>query len=311
MKKQSLRRRSVSATPIPVRHQLEHEVPTVIHHPEEKMTALARLTHRIILDPGKYVTWALGILVVVLGIVVASNWTSTSRTKTTEVWTKLDTATKPEDLTDTAKEYPGTIASEWAFVRAANEYYNTAMGDLPNNREVAISNLKRALDLYEQVATEAPKDSYQARAALIGKARCLEARNELPKAIEQYELVVKNWPDSPEAEQAKKLAEALKKPDAAAFYKELYAYNPPKVTLPPLGNERLNFPGGTSGLPGSFPRRDQPRRQNARTARSNSARHQRNSARAGSRSARKRLHAREKSRSESAPVAIHVGQASA
>jgi hypothetical protein len=255
MKKQSLRRRSVSATPIPVRHQLEHEVPTVIHHPEEKMTALARFTHRVIKDPGKYLTWVLGILLVVLAIVIASNWTSSSRTKTTQVWTKLDSATKPEDLTDTAKEYPGTIASEWAFVRAANEYYNTAMGDLPNNREVAVSSLRKALDLFEQVVKEAPIDSYQARAALIGKARCLEARNELAKAIEQYDLVVKNWPNSPEADQAKKLAEAIKKPEATAFYQELYAYNPPKVTLPPLGNESLNFPGrpgaGTLSSPGA------------------------------------------------------------
>ena len=53
------------------------------------------------------------------------------------------------------------------------------MGDLPNNRDVAVSNLKRALALYEQVEKEAPKDSFQARAALLGKARCLEARNEL------------------------------------------------------------------------------------------------------------------------------------
>ena len=140
-----------------MRHQLEHEVPTVIHHPEEKMTALARLTHRVIKDPGKYASWALGILVVVLVIVIASNWTSSSSTKTTQVWTKLDSATKPEDLTETAKAYPGTVASEWAFVRAANEYYNTAMGDLPNNREVAVSNLRKALDLYEQVAKEARK----------------------------------------------------------------------------------------------------------------------------------------------------------
>jgi hypothetical protein len=254
MKKQPLRRRSVSATPIPVRHQFDHEVPTVIHHPEEKMTALARLTHRVIKDPGKYTTWVFGILVLGLAIVVASNWTSSSGPKTQAVWTKLDSATKPEDLTETAKEYPGTAASQWANVRAANEYYSTAMGDLPNNREVAISNLRRALDLYEQVAKDAPQDSYQARVAVIGKARCREARNELAKAIEQYELVIKNWPDSHEAEQAKKLVESLKKPEAAAFYKELYAYSPPKVTLPPPpGSDNLNLPGGSRGLPPGFP----------------------------------------------------------
>ncbi len=127
------------------------------------------------------------------------------------------------------------------------------MGDLPNNRDVAISNVKKALELYEQIAKEAPKDSFQARAALFGKARCLEARNELSQAIEQYELVANNWPGSPEAEQAKLFAEALKKPEAAAFYKELFAYSPPKVTLPPLGNERFSFPGSSS-TKGATPR---------------------------------------------------------
>ncbi len=77
--------------------------------------------------------------------------------------------------------------------------------------------------------------------ASLGKARALEARNELPKAIEQYELVTKSWPGTPEADQAKQLLEFLQTPEAAAFYKELYAYSPSKVTLPPLGSERIPF----------------------------------------------------------------------
>jgi hypothetical protein len=253
MKKQSLRSRSRSGSgstppvPIPVRHQFDHEVPTVIHHPEEKLTALARLTRRIILEPGKYSTWALGILAIALAIVFASNWNSTGRSKTSELWNKLYTETKPDALAETAKRYAGTAASEWALLHAANEYYATAMSDLPNNRDVAVSNVKRSLELFEQIIKDAPKDSFQARAALLGKARCLEARNELKLAIEQYELVVQNWPGSPEAAAAKQFAEALKKPDAANFYKDLFAYSPPKVTLPPLGNEKFNFPGSSRG----------------------------------------------------------------
>ncbi len=249
MKKQSLRSRSGSGStpPVPVRHQFDHEVPTVIHHPEEKMTALARLTRRIILEPGKYATWALGLLAIVAALVVASNWTSTNQTKTSEVWTKLYSETKPEALTETAEKYPGTVASEWALLHAANEYYATAMADLPNNRDVAVSNVKNAAKIYDQIAKNAAKDSFPARAAAVGKARCLEARNELAQAIEQYDLVVKSWPGSPEALSAQKLADALKQPEAAKFYKELFAYSPPKVTLPPLGNERFSFPGNSSG----------------------------------------------------------------
>ena len=92
------------------------------------------------------------------------------------------------------------------------------------------------------MARDAPKDSPQARAAALGKARTLEARNEIAKAIDQYQLVEKTWPGTPEATQAKRLAEELKKPEAAAFYKELYAYSPTKVTLPPLGTQNLDMP---------------------------------------------------------------------
>ena len=51
-------------------------------------------------------------------------------------------------------------------------------------------------------------------------------------------------------EQAKHSQAQLKKPDAAAFYKELYAYSPPKVTLPAMGNEKLDFPGRSRTSPG-------------------------------------------------------------
>ena len=67
-------------------------------------------------------------------------------------------------------------------------------------------------------------------------------RNELPKAIEQYQSVAKDWPGTPEADEARRFAEALKDPQAAAFYKELYAYSPTKMTLPPDGTETLPSP---------------------------------------------------------------------
>jgi len=127
---------------------------------------------------------------------------------------------------------------------------------MPNNRDVALPAFGKALALYEQVARDAPKDSFQARVAALGKARALEARYELSKAIEQYQLVVKSWPGTPEADQAKQLADALQKPEAAAFYKDLYAYAPTKMTLPPFSTEKLDFPStnpttktGPTGLP--------------------------------------------------------------
>jgi hypothetical protein len=241
MKKQPPRARSASRSA--ARHQFDHVVPTVIHDPEEKMTALGRWTHRFLKDPQKAATWATLIVAGLLLGVVAWNLVG-SRTHTSDLWNELDNAKKPEDRVTLAKENPASPAASWGLLQAATEFYNQALADMPNNRDVAGPMFKRALDLFDQVARAAPKDSAQARVATLGKARSLEARNELSKAIEQYRLVAQTWPSTSEGAEAARLADALEKPDAATFYKELYAFSPTKVTLPPLGSEALSFPPG-------------------------------------------------------------------
>jgi tetratricopeptide (TPR) repeat protein len=253
MKKQSPRAGSSSgSTPIPVRHQFDHVVPTVIHHPEEQMTALGRLVHHVLQDPRKFSTWALSLALGMLAVVVIWNLTTGRQIQSSEAWTKLEAAKKAEERLDVAKDFPNSPAASWALLQAADEYYNLALADLPNNRDVALPLFKKALDLFDRVASEAPKDSFQACAAALGKARSLEARGELGKAIDQYELVAKNknWLGTPEADQAKLIAQALQKPEAAGFYKELYAYSPTKVTLPALDKEVLDLPSTGVNPPG-------------------------------------------------------------
>ncbi len=219
---------SSSSAPIPVRHQFDHVVPTVIHHPEEQMTALGRLVHHVLQEPRKYSTWALSLALGVLAVVVIWNLTTGRQINSSEAWTKLETAKKAEERVDVAKEYPDSPASTWALLQAANEYYNLALADLPNNRDVALPLFKKALDLFDRLAAEAPKDSFQARAAALGKARSLEARNDLGKAIEQYELVVKNWPGTPEADQAKLIAQALQRRKPPGFTRSFMPIRPPR-----------------------------------------------------------------------------------
>ena len=233
MKKQSSRRRSASMPPIPVRHQFDHDVPTVIHHPEEKMTALGRWTHHVLQDPRKLSTWA---IVIGLGVVVAVvgwNVATGGRSRTSEVWSKLETAKKAEDRVEIAKENPKSPAATWALLQAANRVFRGRdQATCPITRTWPCPISSKALKLYDQVARGARTiRSRPGRPSWARRDRS-RLRNDLSKAIEQYELVVKNWPASAEAEQAKELAEALQKPEAAAFYKELYAYSPTKVTLP-------------------------------------------------------------------------------
>lgn len=243
MKKQSARARAQQTSVPPVRHQLEHEVPTVIHHPEEDMTALARWAHHAMLEPRRYLTGPLALIGGLLLVVLALRLLGGRSTTEAELWKKLETAKSPAERLEIARTDPSSPAATWAKLQAGTEFYNQALADIPNNRDVALPTSKKALDLFDEVAREAPHDSPQARVAALGKARVLEMRNELDKAIEQYKVVARDWPDTPEGKEAAQLAEDLKDPQAIQFYKELYAYAPTKVTLPPGGQVTLPLPG--------------------------------------------------------------------
>jgi hypothetical protein len=242
----------------PSRHQLDHAVPTVIHHPEEDMPLLARWVHRAMMNQTRFWGLIAALVVVVTGLVVVSNGLSLGRSTSDAAWIRLETAKTPSERVEIAREYPKTQAEQWALLQAATEFYNQGFADLPANRDAALPALKKALDLFDEVAREASQDSPQARAAALGAARTLEARNDLDKAIKQYEKVASTWKGTPEATEAERLAQALRRPENVAFYKELYAYKPVEATLPPGGRGGFTLPpnhpliDGSTTMP-SFP----------------------------------------------------------
>ncbi len=242
----------------PTKHQLDHAIPTVIHDPEEDLPLLARWLHRAMQNPTRF--WGLvgGLVVVVVGLTVLGTGFSLGKATSDEAWVELEAAKTPAERVEIAQKHPKTPAGQWALLQAADAYYTQGFADLPANRDAALPNLKKALDLFEQVAREAPEGSDPARAAAFGAARTLEARNELDRAIKQYDLVAKTWPGTQEAEQAKRLAAELRKPESVAFYKDLYAYKPVEATIPPAGQGGLTLPpghppiGGGSMIPSPF-----------------------------------------------------------
>lgn len=223
------------------KHQLEHAVPTVIHHPEDDMPVLARWLHQAMSNPTRFWGFVGAAVLVMAVLAVLSTGLSLGGVQSDTAWTSLEAAKTPGERVEVAKDFPDTQAAHWARLQAATEYYNEGFADLPANRDAAGAKLQKALDLFQDVSEHAAKDSPLARASALGAARTLEARNQLEKAIKQYDLVAKNWPDTSEGKRAKALAEALRKPENEEFYKELYAFKPSTATLPPGGG--LSFPG--------------------------------------------------------------------
>lgn len=243
---------------LPSRHQLDHAVPTVIHHPEEDMPLLARWVRHAMENPTRFWGMIIVVVVVVIALGIVSSGLSMGRSASDAAWTRLETAKTPSERVEIAREFPETQAGQWAILQAATEFYNQGFADLPANKDTALPALKKALDYFDEVAREAPRDSPQARAAALGAARTLEARNELDKAIKQYEKVASTWKETPEAIEAERLAKLLSKPESVAFYKELYAYKPVEATLPPMGQGTMTLPsmgqgGGGLNLPTNHP----------------------------------------------------------
>jgi hypothetical protein len=243
--------------PRPV-HQLEHAEPTVIHHPEEDMTVLARWLQHGMEQGTRFWLLLAGVVAALTVIAVISSGLVAGKSAGSEAWVELTQAKTPEDRLKIADAHPNTPVAGWAKLLSAQEEYSNGIDDLtaPGKKELAGPRLKKALEIFQQVAKEAPKDSTQALVAMFGAARTLEARNELPEAIEQYRAVATKFSNAPEAKQALSLAKALEEPVNVTFYKELYAYKPP-VTAPGaggIGGPGSLFPGMSPGsglAPGS------------------------------------------------------------
>jgi hypothetical protein len=239
--------------PRPV-HQLEHAEPTVIHHPEEDMTILARWLQRGIEKGPRFWLLAGGVFVVLLAVTVIASGLAAGKSASSEAWTELAQAKTVEDRIKIAESHPNTPVSGWAKLLSAQEEYSYGINDLttPGKKATAGARLEKALKLFREVAKEAPKDSSQALGGMFGAARTLEARNELTEAIEQYRLLASKFPNTPEAKQALALAKALEEPVNVAFYKELYAYKPPATpSTDPIGGPGSPIPSPVSS--GSAP----------------------------------------------------------
>ena len=211
--------------------------PTVARPVDEDPTILARWLYRALERGPLFWLFLGGLAVILTGLSVVVSSLMAAKSVTGQAWIDSVAARSAEDQLKIADAHPKTPVSDWMRLQAAYEEYRAGLEDLtaPGKRESAGPRLKRALDLFGQVAKEAPIESTQSRGAAFAVARVLEARNELPEAIKQYRLVADTWKNSPEARQAEILAKALENPDNVQFYKDLYTAKPAMPNFDALG----------------------------------------------------------------------------
>lgn len=231
----------------PIRTHSDVEPPaTVIHDYEEDQTLLARWLTRAMSKGPTFWMLAAGFVAVIFAVCYLVSGLTSGKSAGARAWEEVILAGSIEDFQRVATTEGETAAGRWSALNAASRRYRDALGRLPADRAGAAPILTQALEDFRAIEDDPKSDDTLRRLAMIGIARTLETREELPDAVAQYEKVAAKWPNTDEGKSAAKRAERLKTPEAIAFYKKFGTYKPrsSSSTIGPRGTNRLDLPPG-------------------------------------------------------------------
>jgi hypothetical protein len=253
----------------PPQHFHKDALPTVIRDPAADETLLAQWLRRgMEKGPGFWVL-AVGAVIVLFGVFFVLNSLTSRPSPDATAWLEVmvpSTADAEAEgtisgadskevkaLLKVASSFPASPAARWARYQAALRLYQEGIVDLPAKKDAARPVLKEALDTFQEVLDTAKADDPIRQFALMGLARCHEARGDLKEAREAYRKVAEEFAGQPVAKEARERAEALDRPEVVAFYDELYKGDFSKAVEPappsPFGTGSPSFPSfGSSTL---------------------------------------------------------------
>lgn len=198
-----------------------------------------------------------GLVVLVVVIVAAVLWPRFAERASASAWEAYYAALSNDNFTELeriAEDHPGTPVAHWSLAVAADARLATACMQLFVDKVSAGQELRRAIEDYGAVIDQAREPQLRER-ALFGRARAYEAvsgsrqgEGELPKAIADYEQVVKEWPNGTYAAMAGEQLKRLKSQEFKVFYDKFAAYSPRRpVSKEPEAGAKLPF--DSSSLP--------------------------------------------------------------
>lgn len=194
---------------------------------------------------------------VVVALVAIVGWLvwSTQPPADAEAWNKLNTAQTVDDFGAIADKSPDTLAGAWARLRMAELNLEEGMMKAFTDRELALKDLKRAHEEFDQVLSgkvSLPEGARQR--ALLGLARCMEATSDgaTEPAIEVYQKLITDFPKSIYRKAAEERIRDLKTGGAKEFYAwfHMQAPKPPDFSRPRDGHSGLDLPPGMQLPPG-------------------------------------------------------------
>ena len=200
---------------------------------EERPNDIAEVIEQI----KPYWTAIAGVLVVVVGGLIALNLFSTGQQASREAgWSDFLSATAnrdPSQLQELADSSSGNVAA-FAQQAAAQAKLIEASAAVHRERGLAKTGYEEAVQGFTKVLEQASGQDLIQKQALMGLGQAHEGLNDLAKAKEQYQQIVDKWPDSSIAKEAKSHLDRLNDPKSKEFYDWFFAQTPP-TQLPASG----------------------------------------------------------------------------
>ena len=194
-------------------------------------------------------------------------WMRQSTASSSAAWALLEDAKKVGDYDEVAETYKNTPAGDWARLLGSEMYLQSGGDDLFTDRDLANADLKRAREGFEQLLAVGGTNPMIRERAVWGMARCLESTSDgdTARAIEAYERLLKEFPETIYKPFAEDRIAALKTGGTKEFYAWFSKQNPkpadirPKdgavksdldpFDLPPAASETNGKPKGDDATP--------------------------------------------------------------
>ena len=202
--------------------------------------AVQAVGHRLEDHVGKIVGAICAILLVAAAVIW---WSRNSGASAAKAWTLLENAESVDDFGLIREQFKGTLAGRWARLRESELYLQTGMSQMFENRELALTDLKKAKEGFEQLAAEKPADPTIQERALWGLALVLESTSDgdTTRAVECYQRLLNDIPETYYKDLAEKRIAALKTGGAREYYAWFSKQNPKPVESRPKDGMHDDF----------------------------------------------------------------------
>lgn len=197
----------------------------------------------------KIVAGVCGVLVIAAAIIWFSRQSSS---KSVQAWSQLEQAQDVSSFGEIAEAYPNQLAGQWGRLKESELNLQTGLSAMFRDREVALIDLKKAIEGFDALIAGASEKTIRER-ALWGAAVGLEATcdGDTSKASAAFQRLLKEVPDTFYKQLAEQRIEALKTADTQAFYAWFSKQKPKPTDVRPKDgvnpHESIMLPGG--GLP--------------------------------------------------------------